>query len=217
MTESAADPTPPPSRVTGIYLILDQRWASRWHLADVLRQAADTGVNIVQYRNKDGAIRDVYIHALELRKIAADSGVTFIVNDRCDVCLAVEGDGVHLGQSDLPISLARQLLGANCLIGLSTHSSEQVAQAVEQGADYIGFGPLFPTTTKDNHEPVVGIDGLKKVRALTDLPIVAIGGIRSDSVSTIVAAGANAVAVASGILNSTDPRKAIRRYIKAFQ
>jgi len=141
----------------------------------------------------------------------------FIVNDRCDVGLAVEADGVHLGQSDLPISLARDLLGKHCLIGISTHSPEQVVEATAQGADYIGFGPLFPTTTKADHEPVVGVDGLKKVRPLTSLPIVAIGGIQSEFVSKIVAAGADAVAVVSGILDSPNPQQAIKRYMEPFQ
>ncbi len=217
MTESSIDPNLAPSCVRGLYLILDQRWASRWDFTDILRQAADIGVKVVQYRNKNGAMNDVYRIALGLRKIASDSGMVFIVNDRCDVGLAVEADGVHLGQSDLPIGLARELLGGNCLIGLSTHSPEQVIEAAEQGADYIGFGPLFPTTTKPDHEPVVGIDGLKKIRPLTSLPIVAIGGIPSDSVSKIVSAGADAVAVASGILDSTDPRQALRHYMESFQ
>jgi thiamine-phosphate pyrophosphorylase len=217
MTESSIGATPIPSNVKGLYLILDQRWTSRWALADILRHAADIGVKVVQYRNKNGAMNEVYRHALELRKIAWDSGLVFIVNDRCDVCLAVEADGVHLGQSDLPISLARELLGTHCLIGLSTHSPEQVIEATVQGADYIGFGPLFPTTTKADHEPVVGVDGLKKVRPLTSLPIVAIGGIQSESVSKIVAAGADAVAVASGILDSTNPQQAIKRYMEPFQ
>jgi len=217
MTESSVDATNTPSKIRGLYLILDQRWASRCVLADILRQAADIGVTVVQYRNKNEAVNEVYRHALELRKIASDSGLVFIVNDRCDISLAVEADGVHLGQSDLPITLARELLGPNYLIGISTHSTEQVVQATEQGADYIGYGPLFPTTTKADHEPVVGIDGLKKVRPLTSLPIVAIGGIQSELVSKIVAAGADAVAVASGILDSTDPRQAIKRYTESFR
>jgi thiamine-phosphate pyrophosphorylase len=217
MTESSVDATNTPSKIRGLYLILDQRWASRCVLADILRQAADIGVTVVQYRNKNGAMNEVYRYALELRKIASDFGLAFIVNDRCDVGLAVEADGVHLGQSDLPIHLARELLGANYLIGVSTHTPEQVVEATEQGADYIGFGPLFPTSTKADHEPVVGVDGLKKVRPLTSLPIVAIGGIQFESVSKIVAAGADAVAVASGILDSNNSRQAIKRYMQSFR
>jgi len=217
MTEPPVGISNAPSKVTGLYLILDQRWASRWTLADILRYAGDQGVPIVQYRNKDGAMNEVYRQALELRRVAAESRMLFIVNDRCDVGLAVEADGVHLGQADLSIGLARELLGNNCLLGCSTHSPEEVVEASAQGADYIGFGPLFPTTTKANHEPIVGFDGLRKIRSLTSLPIVAIGGIQSESVPEIVAAGADGVAVASGILDSLNPQQAIKRYMKPFQ
>ena len=216
MTEASVGTSSHPSKIRGLYLILDQRWASRWVLADILRYGAELGVGVIQYRNKHEAMNEVYRNALELRTIARNSGVTFIVNDRCDVGLAVEADGVHLGQSDLPIRLAREVLGAKCLIGISTHSPEQVVEATEQGADYLGFGPLFPTNTKADHEPVVGLDGIKKVRSLTSLPIVAIGGIQSESVPKIVAAGADAVAVASGVLDSTNPRQAIKRYLECF-
>ena len=217
MTESSPPLTPPLSKIRGLYLILDQGWASRWVFAEILQQAADLGVTVVQYRNKTDAMNEVYRQALELRKIASDSGVAFIVNDRCDVSLAVGADGVHLGQSDLPIGLAREVLGADCLIGLSTHSPEQVVEATKLGADYIGYGPIFPTATKPDHEPVVGLEGLKNIRPLTPLPIVAIGGIQSESVSKVVGAGANAAAVASGILNAPDPQEALRRYTAPFR
>ena len=217
MTDSSSSPHTTSFLIRGLYLILDQRWASRVAFAEILRTAGDIGVKIVQYRNKTGGTNECYRDALELRRIAAESNLAFIINDRCDVALAVEADGVHLGQSDMPISLAREILGANFLIGLSTHSPEQVVEATELGADYIGFGPLFPTTTKSDHEPVVGLEGLKKVRPLTSLPIVAIGGIKSESVSQIVEAGADAIAVASGILNSPHPSEAIMRYMKTFQ
>ena len=217
MTESSEELSNAHSKVRGLYLILDQRWASRWTLVDILRCAGDSGVHIVQYRNKDGEMNEVYRQALELRKVAAESRMLFIVNDRCDVGLAVEADGVHLGQGDLPIGLARELLGNNCLLGCSTHTPEEVVEASAQGADYIGFGPLFPTKTKMNHEPVVGVDGLRKVRPLTPLPIIAIGGIHSESVPEIVAAGADGVAVASGILDSLNPQQAIKRFMKPFQ
>ena len=217
MTAVAVDLPNIRSRVRGLYLVLDHRWAARWILGDVIRQAAEFGVTVVQYRHKEGAMNEVYREALELRKIALDSGMVFIVNDRCDVGLAVDADGVHLGQSDLPINLARELLGPRCLIGISTHSPKEVEIATAQGADYLGFGPIFPTTTKANHEPVVGIESLKRVRPLTSLPLVAIGGIRHEFVPQVVGAGADAVAVASGVLDSADPRQAIKCYMKPFQ
>ena len=136
--------------------------------------------------------------------MAADSKILFIVNDRCDVALAVEADGVHLGQSDLPIELARTVVGEHGLIGISTHTPEQVVEATAQGADYLGFGPLFPTSTKKDHEAVVGIQGMNRIRSLTDLPVFGIGGITTESVPEIIEAGASGVAVASGILGATN-------------
>ena len=154
MTENSAGRSNAPFKVRGLYLILDEHWASRWALADMLRCAGDHGVQIVQYRNKDGVMDEVYRRALELRRVAAESRMLFIVNDRCDVGLAVEADGVHLGQADLPIGLARELLGPNYLLGCSTHSPEEVVEATAQGADYIGFWPTFPN--QDQDEPRTG-------------------------------------------------------------
>ena len=200
----------------GLYLILDQSWASQCSLPDVLRQAVEAGVQLVQYRNKGESIKDIYRQVLELRTIAADSKILFFVNDRCDLALAVEADGVHLGQSDLPIELARKVVGKQGLIGISTHTPEQVVEATAQGADYLGFGPVFPTSTKKDHEAVVGIQGMKRVRSLTDLPVFCIGGITTKSVPEIIEAGANGVAVASGILGATNPKQAIQQFMYPF-
>lgn len=217
MKPSSEDSPNVSPKLRGLYLILDQGWADRCVLADILRCAVNAGVQIVQYRNKEGAMREVYRQGLELRKIAAESRVLFVVNDRCDVGAALEADGVHLGQSDLPIDLARKLVGPNCLIGISTHSEEEVLEATAEGADYLGFGPLFPSSTKVNHERVVGIEGLRRVRTLTALPLVAIGGIQSASVSEIVGAGADGVAVASGVLGASNPQLAIKEFMKPFR
>ena len=171
---------------------------------------------LVQYRNKEDSIKDIYRQVSELRTIAADSQVLFIINDRCDVALAVEADGVHLGQSDLPIEWARKVVGDDCLIGVSTHNSEQVVEATAQGADYLGFGPIFPTTTKKDHEAVVGTQGMNRIRPLTSLPVFAIGGITPESVPEVIEAGANGVAVASGILGASNTQQAIQQFMKPF-
>ena len=206
-------PHPSHPGLRGLYLILDQCWASQCSLSEVLRQAVQAGVQLVQYRNKEESIKEMYRHVLELRTIAADSKVLFIVNDRCDVALAVEADGVHLGQLDLPIELARKVVGEHYLIGVSTHTPEQVVEATAQGADYLGFGPLFPTRTKKDHEAVVGIQGISRIRSLTSLPVFAIGGITAELVPEIIEAGANGVAVASGILGATNPKQAIQQFM----
>lgn len=201
----------------GLYLILDEQWATRCSLVNVMRQAGEAGVKLVQYRNKMKPMQEVYRTALELRRVAARCHMTFIVNDRCDLALAVESDGIHLGQTDLPVPLARNVVGEKMSIGLSTHAPDQVQRAAEEGADYVGYGPVFATGTKINPDPVVGIRGLSEIRALTTLPVFAIGGITLDSVPALRAAGANGVAVASAILDAADPRKAMAQFMAAFQ
>ena len=204
-------------RLKGLYVILDERWATTCSLVEVLTQVGEAGVNLIQYRNKAGAIQEAYGQAVKLREVASKYGILFIVNDRCDLALAVEADGVHLGQSDLPLDKARNLMGADRLIGVSPHRREEVQNACSGGADYLGFGPIYGTTTKTDHEPLVGLDGLRSVRALTSLPIFAIGGITPTGVNDVILSGANGVAVASAILDSTDRSKTATQFISAFQ
>ncbi|MGZ8394438.1 MAG: thiamine phosphate synthase, partial [Nitrospira sp.] len=139
-------------------------------------------------------------------------GALFIVNDRCDLAMAVDADGVHLGQEDLPIAYARQLLGPDKIIGLSTHNMAQVREVIPGEPDYIGFGPIFSTSTKTDHDPVVGLEGLRAVRSLTTLPLFAIGGITAERSREVMAAGADGVAVISAILTAPDLGAAIRNF-----
>ena len=157
-------------------------------------------------------MKEAYAKALALRQAATEAGAMFIVNDRCDLAMAVDADGVHLGQEDLPITYARRLLGPGKIIGLSTHTATQVREAAVLKPDYIGFGPLFKTSTKSDHDPVVGLEGLRAARELTTLPIFAIGGITADSVGEIIVAGADGVAVISAILKAPDLGGAIRAF-----
>ncbi len=159
---------------------------------------------------------DCFHNGMLLRKAVADVQATFIVNDRCDLALALEADGVHLGQEDIPLELARQMLGEKKIIGISTHRSEEVIAATNGGADYLGFGPIFSTTTKPDHEPVVGIHGLEQIRSLTPLPIFAIGGISLDSVPAIQQAGGNGVAVASVVYQSENMELVLQELVKLF-
>ena len=158
-------------------------------------------------------MKEAYAEALLLRKTAAELGVLFIVNDRCDLALALDADGVHLGQADLPFTDARKVMGPNKLIGLSTHNSAQVKEAERLKPDYVGFGPIFKPGSKQDHDPVVGIAGLRAIRSLTSLPIFAIGGITVDQVEEVMRAGANGVAVISAILKAPDVTQAIRDLI----
>lgn len=198
--------------LAGLYLVLDPSVRPDRPLVDVLRKAAALGVRLFQYRDKLASMKAAYTQALALRQAATEVGACLIINDRCDLALAVNADGVHLGQDDLPIADARRLLGPDTLIGLSTHGPEQVREAVQLKPDYIGFGPIFSTATKTDHDPVVGLEGLRAARTLTTLPMFAIGGITADRVDDIIAAGANGVAVISAILKAPDLDQAITSF-----
>lgn len=183
-------------------------------MVDALKAATDGGARLFQYRDKLSPPKDVYRHAERLRQAAGDVGARFIVNDRCDIALAVDADGVHVGQEDLPVTEARAIMGPSKLIGLSTHTIDQVKAATRSDADYLGFGPVFPTSTKADHEPVVGVEGLRAVRAVTDRPIVAIGGIGLEQIPAVMAAGADAVAVLSAVWAADDPAAAVAAFIR---
>lgn len=182
-------------------------------MIEALTQAARAGVKVFQYRNKTAAMKEAYAEALPLRKLAAELDVLFIVNDRCDLALAVDADGVHLGQGDLPLDLARKVMGPDKLIGISTHSPDQVSTASAGKPDYLGFGPIFKPGSKQDHDPVVGIEGLRAIRSLTSVPILAIGGITVENVGGVMKAGANGVAVISAILKAPDITQAVSEFL----
>jgi len=200
----------------GVCLLLDEQWASRLDLCHVLEQAAGCGIRFFQYRNKTGPMRDMFARAVALRKAASRHGAVFVVNDRCDVALAARADGVHLGQDDLPLAMAQQVMGRNRIIGISTHRPEEVEEATRGGADYIGYGPLFPSTTKEGHESPVGLEGMRQIRPLTPLPVLAIGGITLSALRDIVDAGADGVAVASAVLDSSRIEQTMRDMVNHF-
>lgn len=197
------------SSLAGLYVILDPSVCPGRSLADILVKVAEAGTKVVQYRNKSASMKETYAEALALRKIAAARGVAFIVNDRCDLAMAVEADGVHLGQGDLPYGDARKIMGVGKVIGLSTHTPEQIREADRLKPDYVGFGPIFKPGSKQDHDPVVGVQGLQQVRRLTALPIFAIGGITVENVGDVMRAGANGVAVISAIVAAPDARQAV--------
>ncbi len=151
----------------------------------------------------------MYEKALALSRTVRGAGGIFIMNDQADIAAAVDADGVHLGQDDLPIESARKLLGKKKIIGLSTHSREQARAAEAAGADYIGFGPLFSTATKDAG-PIQGMERLREVRAAVSIPILAIGGITLDRAASAMSAGADGIAVISAILLAPDIAAASR-------
>lgn len=206
----------PPRRTSGLhglYVILDPEVCPDRPLSEILTVSARAGGRIFQYRNKTASMKDAYRDCLALRRLARELGVLMIVNDRCDLALAVDADGVHLGQNDLPLDLAREVMGPEKLIGISTHNPDQVRAASIGGPDYLGFGPIFLPGSKSDHDPVVGVAGLRAVRPLTTLPIFAIGGIQADQVGELLQAGADGVAVISAVLKAPDIAFAVRQFL----
>ena len=202
-----------PHSLSGLYIILDPSVCPARPLVEVLTAAAEAGALLFQYRNKTASMKEAYVEALALRQAAAKAGVLFIVNDRCDLAVAVDADGVHLGQGDLPLHLARKVMGPDKLIGISTHNPDQVREATAGKPDYLGFGPIFKPGSKQDHDPVVGLEGLRAMRSLTSLPVFAIGGIQIDQVGAVMNAGANGVAVISAILKAADIGHVVRKFL----
>jgi thiamine-phosphate pyrophosphorylase len=202
-----------PYSLSGLYIILDPSVCPARSLTEVLTAAAEAGASIFQYRNKTASMKEAYMEALALRQAAAKAGVLFIVNDRCDLALAVDADGVHLGQGDLPLELARKVMGQDKLIGISTHNPDQVREATAGKPDYLGFGPIFKPGSKQDHDPVVGLEGLRAMRPLTSLPVFAIGGIQIDQVREVTRCGANGVAVISAIIKAPDISHVVKTFL----
>jgi thiamine-phosphate pyrophosphorylase len=181
-----------------LYVIVGTAHTASRPVLDVARQAIAGGAGIIQLREKSLSALDFLTSAEDLRGLTRDRGVPLIINDRLDIAVLAGADGVHLGQADLPIAAARRLLGDDAIIGVSTHSVDEAITAERQGADYIGVGPIFPTPTKPDLQPV-GTALLTEVLRVVRLPVVAIGGITSHNVGRIVAAGGSNVAVVSAV------------------
>lgn len=182
-----------------IYPLTDVLTSGLSHAEQVSR-CAEARATLVQLREKLLPAATFFEQARDAVKVAREKQVTIIINDRVDIALAVHADGVHLGQEDLPPAAARKLLGNSALIGYSTHSVEQARQALSYPIDYIAIGPIFGTTTKENPDPQVGLEGLRAVKAVVgDLPLVAIGGISVTEVAEVLEAGADSVALISGL------------------
>jgi thiamine-phosphate pyrophosphorylase len=196
-----------------LYAILDPEQIKGRAVEEVLRELLRAGVKILQLRAKSLAAKDFLALAKYVRSETAAHNCRLIVNDRADIAMAIDADGVHLGQDDLPLHAGRKLLG-NKIIGISTHDIEQAQQAQRNGADYIGFGPMFGTHTKNTGYSARGINMLKEIRAAVAIPIVAIGGINEHNVRQVWQAGADSAAIISDILSATDIAEKIARLLQ---
>ncbi|HHW45129.1 MAG TPA: thiamine phosphate synthase [Desulfotomaculum sp.] len=196
-----------------LYVITGDKFGHGRPIVEVAVAAIDGGATVLQLREKDFTSRQLVDVGHQLRHLTRQRGVTFIVNDRVDIALAVDADGVHLGQDDLPVGMARRILGPGKIIGISTHSLEQALEAQRQGADYIGVGPVYETHTKDDVLPPVGVDLVRQVSARVSIPKVAIGGIKAHNVAEVMKAGADGVAVVTAVWAAGDVSGAARELL----
>lgn len=198
-----------------LYAILD---SSLFAGVGTILRAADellsAGCTLIQYRNKSGNSREILDQARELRGLVG-TRARLIMNDRADLCLAAEFDGLHIGQDDLSAEAARRIIGSSRWLGISTHNPEQVGEADRTDADYLAIGPVFATTSKANPDPVVGLEGLRQARQMTGKPLVAIGGIARANARSVIDAGADGVAVISDLL--LDPRKSAEEFFAVLR
>jgi thiamine-phosphate pyrophosphorylase len=195
------------------YLVTQADLSAGRSTPDVVAAALAGGVDVVQVREKHAGAREQLAVAREVREATADAGVPLVVNDRVDVALAADADGVHLGDDDLPVAAARDLLGEDAIVGRSVSSVEGARAAVDAGADYLGVGSVFRTGSKDDLDPeerAIGLDVVREVDAAVDVPFVGIGGITPENAGDVVAAGADGVAVISAIAAADDPEQATR-------
>jgi len=199
-----------PSPDWALYVITDHRAAAGRPLLDLVRAALRGGATVVQLRMKHGSTREMLALGQELREVTRLAGVPLIVNYRLDVALALEAEGVHLGQEDLPARLARPLIGPNRLLGVSVETVEQAEQAWRDGADYLGVGDLFGTPSKPDAGPPIGLEALRAIAHAVPLPIVGIGGVTLENAGAVIDAGAAGVAVISAVIGAPDPEQAAR-------
>ena len=188
-----------------IYPITDTSISGLPH-RDQVKQLIEGGATLIQLREKRMAPHEFFQDARNAMNIAHSAGVKLIINDRVDIALAIGADGVHLGQTDMPVEAARRLLGEHAIVGFSTHNLNQVEEAVSLPIDYLAFGPIFPTATKENPDPIVGLTELAQIKNLVgSLPLVAIGGISAETIREVLISGADSVAIISAVLNEHNP------------
>lgn len=192
-----------------LYLVTDRRLMSSKTVEESVERAVAGGASVVQLREKDCTSREFYELAVRVRKIPAPKNVPLIINDRIDICLAADADGVHLGQKDLPCREARRILGADKLIGVSAALPEEARQAQADGADYLGVGAVFPTGTKSDTRPVTP-EIIREIRAAVTIPFVVIGGINAENIGELYGLGINGAAVVSAVVAREDVTSAAR-------
>jgi thiamine-phosphate pyrophosphorylase len=191
-----------------LYLVTDRGLARGRSTIDIVHSALQGGITCVQLREKNCSTLEFIEEALALKDVLKSTGVPLIINDRIDVALAVEADGVHLGQTDMPLTMAKKILGNTMIIGISAESLEDAMEAEKNGADYLGVSPIYATPTKTDTAAPIGLEGLREIRKTVQLPLVGIGGLNRDNSAAAIRSGADGVAVVSAIVAADDPATA---------
>ncbi|MBF0117568.1 MAG: thiamine phosphate synthase [Desulfobacterales bacterium] len=187
-----------------LYLVTDRTLNPLKSLFDIVCDAVYGGATIVQLREKHSSTLEFINTAMSIKYFLKKNNIPLIINDRIDVALAVKADGIHIGQDDMPLELAKSILKNSMIIGVSVNTEEEALKAQKDGADYIGVGPVFKTKTKTDTSPVIGIKGLKKIKKAVNIPIVAIGGLNKDNIFEVIKSGADGIAVVSAIVCAND-------------
>lgn len=200
-----------------LHVITDTTIQSQFTHTQLSELAIDGGADTLQFRQKIGTTRQLVEVARAVQSVCAARQVPLIVNDRADIALAVESAGVHFGQDDLPVAIGRRILPPDTLIGASARTEEKILEAISEGADYIGFGPIYRTSSKPDAETPKGLAGLRRMCEITQCPVIAIGGITADTVYDVIRAGAHGVAVISAICKQPDPLVATQRLMGEIQ
>ncbi|HBC97848.1 MAG TPA: thiamine phosphate synthase [Clostridium sp.] len=197
-----------------LYLVTDRNLLKNTNLPKAVEEAILGGVTLIQLREKSASTREFYKLALEVKKVTSHYKVPLIINDRLDIAQAVDADGVHLGQSDMPLTMARKILGKGKIIGISAGTVEEAVEAEKNGADYLGIGSVFFTKTKKDIDTPIGIEGLRKIYSSVNIPAVAIGGIDEHNFRDVLSTGVDGISVISAILGKDDIKSAAQSLVK---
>jgi thiamine-phosphate pyrophosphorylase len=197
-----------------VYLVTDRGLSRGRSTLEVVQASVYGGVSVVQLREKDLPTRRFYEEGLKIREFLKSHGVPLIINDRIDLALALDADGVHVGQDDMPVRIARRILGPDKILGLSLNEPEQIDRAALEHADYLAVSPVFHTATKEDITSPWGLEGVSEARLRTELPLVGIGSMNHENARAVIKAGADCIAVVSAIVSADDPQRAARRLLE---
>jgi len=199
-----------------LYVIMDKQLAGNRSYEEIVGEVIKGGADVIQLRDKLDSKEELIEIGKKLRKITRETGVSFIVNDYPEIAKVVDADGVHIGQEDISFEEAKKIVGENKIVGLSTHNKEQILKAIKLGADYIGVGPVFETASKENPDPIIGVELIKWVSEKCDIPFVAIGGINLNNLDKVLSAGARCIAVISAIMQAENIKLATEQFKKVI-